>query len=145
MAVFTGEYQHQIDEKNRIRIPAKLKEKLGNDYVVTKGSDKCLFVFTKDYFENTLTPKLEALPLSNTDGRTLARDIFSSTSEIEEDKQGRFVLEQFLLRHCQIQKNVVTLGVGKRIEIWSQENYDNYLKEKKSFDESLNQLASVGF
>ena len=124
MAILTGEYHHQIDEKNRIRIPAKLKEALGTSPMIARGSNGCLFVFDES--------KTRALRL-----------MASSAAFPEEDKQGRIQLPPNLIKAAGIEKNVVTIGAYDRVEIWSEERWNAYVADgDMSFDECLRSLKN---
>lgn len=140
---FGGTYKHQLDEKNRMRLPAKLREKVGDSYVVTRGADGCLFLFSTEYFETEFAPKLEKLPLSDPNARRILRFFMSEKYDVEEDKQHRFVLPEALRNYAKIQKDLVTVGSGSRIEIWSQEAYDAY-NAFDDYDEALGALSAYG-
>lgn len=114
--MFIGEYNHGLDTKNRIIIPAKFREELGKNFVLTKGLDGCLYVYPKSQWE-VLQKKLETLPLTNKNARAFVRFFFSGAHELELDKQGRTLIPQNLLEYGQIQKEIVSIGVSNRIEI----------------------------
>ncbi|MBR2372486.1 MAG: division/cell wall cluster transcriptional repressor MraZ [Clostridia bacterium] len=140
--MFLGEYRHQIDAKNRLRVPAKLKSELGDKFVVTKGSNGCLFVFNSKTMES-LYEKLQNVPISDIAAQRSIRMLFSSASEVENDEQGRFLLPQSLKAFAKIDKNVVTVGAGTRIEIWSEEVWNEY-NSYDNFDEVLEGLGKFG-
>lgn len=140
--MFLGEYRHQIDAKNRLRVPAKLKTELGDKFVVTKGSNGCLFVFNSKTMEN-LYSKLQNVPISDVEAQKSIRMLFSAASEAENDEQGRFLLPQSLKEFAKIDKNVVTVGAGTRIEIWSEENWNKY-NSYDNFDSVLGGLEKFG-
>ena len=133
--MFFGEYKHTRDEKCRMRISAKLKRGLEKDYVITKGTNGCLFVFNKSYFETEFLEKLSSVPTFNTSAQKPIRALLSSTYEVEEDSQGRFVLPNSLKDFANINKNIVLVGAGKRIEIWSEEKWNNYMGDNQNFDD----------
>ncbi len=139
-----GEYHHTLDEKNRMRLPAKLKAKLGSDYVITKGSNGCLFVFSKEEMEKTIYEKLKSLPISDLKAQKSVRSMFSSGYEVEEDNQGRFLLPAYLKDFASISKNVVTIGVGNRVEIWDEDAWNKYNNDTESFDKILTELSQYG-
>lgn len=141
---FGGTYRHQIDEKKRARIPAKLREKLGERYCVTKGTDGCLFVYTTEYFDTVFAPRLEALPMSDPAARKLQRFFLGNRYDIEEDKQGRFVIPEELFGYAGISKNIVTQGVGDRIEMWAEERFDGS-ETLEDFDSALEALNKYNF
>ncbi len=139
--MFFGEYFHQTDEKGRLRIPSKLKNMLSKEYVITKGINNCLFVFDKVYFEQQFLAKLTAVPTFSVKGQKPIRTLLSSSFEVAEDGQGRFLLPIALKDFAKISKNVVFIGVGNRIEIWSEENWKVYNDDGISFDEIVNNLS----
>lgn len=139
-----GEFHHQLDEKNRMRLPAKLKAKLGSGYVITKGSNGCLFVFSKEEIEKTIYEKLKSLPISDIKAQKSVRSLFSSGYEVEEDNQGRFLLPTYLKDFALISKNVVTIGVGNRVEIWDEDRWNEYNGCGEGFDEILAGLSQYG-
>ena len=141
---FGGTYRHQIDEKNRMRIPAKLREKLGDEYIITRGTEGCLFVFQTKYFEEVFAPNLEKLPMSDPGVRNAQRFFLGNRYDVEEDKQGRFVIPEELLEKAKIVKNVVTKGVGDRIEIWAQEVHEQALGDL-DFNDAVNTLKQYEF
>ena len=101
--MFIGEYQHALDNKNRIIIPSKFREGLGEKFVLTKGLDGCLYVYTSSEWK-ILEEKLKTLPLTNKDARAFVRFFFSGANEIDVDKQGRALIPQNLFRICKYRK-----------------------------------------
>ena len=123
-----GEYQHTLDEKGRLFMPAKLREALGKVFYISKGLDGCLFVYDQEQwqlFEN----KLNALPMSKKEARDLRRYFFAGATEGSCDKQGRVMLPPLLRLHAGIAKDVVIVGVGNRAEIWAAERWHTYTQE----------------
>lgn len=123
--MFIGEYQHTIDPKGRIIMPSKFREGLGEKFVVTKGLDECLFVYSEEEWSN-LEEKLKSLPLANKDARAFIRFFFSGASECETDKQGRILIPSNLREFAKLDKDVVITGVSTRIEIWSKDKWETY-------------------
>ena len=121
--MFIGEYNHTIDAKGRLIVPAKYRDNLGERFYVTKGFDDCLFVYAEEDF-NILQEKIRALPLSNKESRTISRFFLGSAQEGELDKQGRILISGPLREHADLIKDVVLVGVGNHIEIWSKDRYD---------------------
>ncbi len=122
--MFMGEYNHTIDAKSRLIVPSKFRETLGDEFVVTKGLDGCLFVFDNAewaVFEETLR-KLPSL--TNPDVRKFVRFFMAGATSVEVDKMGRILIPAALKDHAALEKNIVLIGVGSRIEIWSKERYD---------------------
>lgn len=142
--MFTGEYKHAVDAKNRLSIPSKFRDKLGDVFYITKGLDHCLFVFSLSEWE-LFEQKLKALPLSNNKARAFARSFFAGASECELDKQGRVLIPQNLRSHAKIEKEVYVNGTGSRIEIWdaaSWEAYNEFLTA--NMDELAEDMESLG-
>lgn len=136
---FNGRYDHQLDAKRRIRIPAKLKAKLGDNYSITIGYDGCLWVLPEDSAED-LMDKACAREADNPKARAAKRIILEQMSSPEEDPQGRFVLSKNLIGYAKIEKDVVFIGQGDYIELWSAERYEEY---KASFaDIDLSQFIN---
>lgn len=136
--MFFGEYSHALDEKGRIRIPSKLKAGLG-EYVATKGVDNCIYIFSKSYFENEFLDSINRISAYALNGQNAVRAILSSTFEVEEDNQGRFVIPASLREFAGITKNIVSVGVGKRIEIWDEQTWKNY-NNQTSFADAIKEL-----
>ncbi|AJD27143.1 division/cell wall cluster transcriptional repressor MraZ [Clostridium botulinum] len=141
--MFIGEYNHGLDTKNRIIIPAKFREELGKNFVLTKGLDGCLYVYPKSQWE-VLQKKLETLPLTNKNARAFVRFFFSGAHELELDKQGRTLIPQNLLEYGQIQKEIVSIGVSNRIEIWSKEKWEEYNNSNIDYDSIAEQMSELG-
>ncbi len=135
-AAFKGEYSHSIDAKGRLIIPVKFRELLGEQFVVTKGFDGCLFVFAQDGWDE-FEAKLQALPMDKPEARALGRFFLSGAIDAELDKQGRILLPANLLQHAHIEKEAVVAGVGNRAEIWSKADWD-----KASTFEDVNEIAA---
>jgi MraZ protein len=138
-----GEYHHQIDEKSRIRIPAKLKDALGESPVILKGTDGCLFVYSQEAMNNMFNTKFANNDFTQADKTKALRLLTSSTVMTEEDKQGRILLPQNLIKHAGIIKNIVTIGAFDRVEIWSEERWNAYANlDSDSYDACLKKIAS---
>lgn len=135
--MFMGEYQHSIDEKGRMIIPAKFREELGDTFVITRGLDHCLFVYPIEEWK-TLEQKLKALPFTRSDARAFTRFFFSGAVESELDKQGRVNIPPNLRKHGKLEKECVVIGVSNRVEIWSREIWESYYNESA---ESFNEIA----
>lgn len=141
--MFMGEYNHAIDSKNRIIIPSKFREKLGERFVMTKGLDGCLYIYTLEEWE-ALEQKLKQLPLTNKDARAFVRFFFSGASEIELDKQGRALIPQNLIEYAEVKKEIVSIGVLTRIEVWSKEKWEDYNGSNMDFDEIAEKMNDLG-
>ena len=122
--MFMSEYNHTIDAKGRLIIPSKFREILGDEFVVSKGMDGCLYVYANEDWD-AFEQKLTSLPLTNKNARQFARFFLAGAASVELDKQGRILVPGNLREFAKLDKDVVLVGVGSRIEIWSKEQYDN--------------------
>ncbi|GLC32385.1 division/cell wall cluster transcriptional repressor MraZ [Clostridium omnivorum] len=141
--MFIGEYQHAIDTKNRMIIPSKFRDELGSNFILTKGLDGCLYAFTINEWK-VLEEKLKSLPLTSKDARAFVRFFFSGANEIEIDKQGRALIPQTLLEYAQIKKDIVSIGVSTRIEVWSKEKWEEYNNSDIDFDDIAEKMSQLG-
>ncbi|MFD1038086.1 division/cell wall cluster transcriptional repressor MraZ [Virgibacillus byunsanensis] len=135
--MFMGEYQHSIDTKGRIIVPAKFRDELGESFVVTRGLDKCLFAYPMDEWK-LLEEKLKKLPLTKKDARAFTRFFFSGAVECEVDKQGRINIPGPLRKYAVLDKDCVVIGVSNRIEFWANENWEDYFNDS---EESFSEIA----
>lgn len=135
--MFMGEFQHSVDAKGRLIIPAKLRDGLGERFIATKGLDKCLFVFPQAEFES-LSQKLRGLGMGTSAARAFNRLFFSGAVECELDPQGRILLPANLREYACIEKDCVIVGVENRVEIWAQERWAEYSEEA---DELYTEIA----
>ena len=139
-----GEFQHNIDVKGRLFMPVKLRETLGNHFIVTKGLDGCLFVYA-DAEWNKLQAKFAESPMSNQNVRAVARFFFGGAVDTEPDKQGRIMLPQSLRQHANLNKIAVILGVGSRAEIWDIDKWNDYnAKVGEDVNNIVGQLVDLG-
>ena len=118
--MFRGEYQHALDLKGRVNFPVKIREGLGERFIVTRGLDHCLFVYSGEGWAE-LEGKLRALPMSKS--RDIQRFFFASAVEVEPDKQGRILIPQNLRDYAGLEKDIIIIGVSDRAEIWSRERW----------------------
>jgi len=136
-----GEYQHTLDAKGRLFIPAKLREQLGDSFVVTKGLDDCLFVYPQEAWEE-LEQKIRQLPMSKS--RSLQRFFLSSAADVTVDRQGRIVIPSVLRSYAKLERDVVVIGVGERAELWDARRWNAYTDDLDS--ESIAQaMEELGF
>ena len=135
--MFMSEYNHTVDAKGRLIIPSKFREILGEEFVISKGMDGCLFVYANEDWK-AFEQKLTALPLINKEARQFARFFLAGAAQVEVDKQGRILLPANLREFAGLDKDVVLVGVGSRIEIWSKEKWDNAVD-----DENMDAIASA--
>ncbi|MHC5269039.1 division/cell wall cluster transcriptional repressor MraZ [Enterococcus sp. LJL98] len=142
--MFMGEFQHTIDAKGRLIMPAKLREKLGEKFVVTRGLDGCLFGYPLPEWA-LLEGKLNEMPLAKKDARTFVRFFYSAATECEIDKQGRINLPVSLRNHGNLTKSCVIVGVSNRIEIWDEERWLAFSQEaEENFDEIAESMIDFG-
>ncbi|MDB2110772.1 division/cell wall cluster transcriptional repressor MraZ [Clostridium paraputrificum] len=141
--MFIGEYQHALDSKNRMIVPSKLREELGNKFVITKGLDGCLYAYPQDEWKN-LEKKMKTLPLTNRDARSFVRFFFAGACEIEMDKQGRGLIPQNLKEYAGIEKEIVSIGVLTRVEIWSKEKWQEYNDSNVDFESIAEKMSDLG-
>ncbi len=139
-----GEYRHNLDVKGRVSVPSKFRDDLGQSFVITKGLDSCLFVYSKNEWQ-IFEEKLNTLPITNQEARAFKRFFFSGATECEVDKQGRVNIPQNLREYANLQKDVVIVGLSNRAEIWNNENWDKY-NETDSLDlsEIESQMSKLG-
>ena len=136
-----GEYQHTLDAKGRLFIPAKLREQLGDSFVGTKGLDDCLFVYPQEAWEE-LEQKIRQLPMSKS--RSLQRFFLSSAADVTVDRQGRIVIPPVLRGYAKLERDVVVIGVGERAELWDARRWNAYTDDLDS--ESIAQaMEELGF
>ncbi|MCD8371328.1 MAG: division/cell wall cluster transcriptional repressor MraZ [Clostridiales bacterium] len=128
--MFMGEYNHTVDAKGRLIVPSKFREQLGDEFVVTKGLDGCLFVYENSEWK-ALEEKLHTLPLTNANARKFSRFFLAGATTCEVDRQGRILLPAVLREFAKIDKEAVLVGVGSRIEIWSRDLWN----ESNSYDD----------
>ncbi len=142
--MFIGEYEHSVDNKGRITMPAKLKTEIGEKFVITKGLDGCLFVYSQEEWVN-FEEKLKTLPLTNKNARDFVRFFLSGAIECELDKQGRFLITSNLREYATLEKDIVIIGVGTRLEIWNREKWKKYSSDENiSADEIAENMTILG-
>jgi len=122
--MFMSQYNHTVDAKGRLIVPSKFRDQLGDEFVVTKGMDGCLFVYANEDWK-AFEEKLATLPMTNKEARMFTRFFLAGAATLEVDKQGRILLPANLREFAALEKDVVLVGVGTRIEIWSKENWEN--------------------
>ena len=131
-----GEYHHNIDDKGRLIIPSKFRNELGNQYIITKGLDKCLFVYSIDEW-NKLVKDLNTLKFTKKNVRAFERFFVGGASLNEFDKQGRISITSPLIHYANINKECVIIGVNERLEIWDKEELDKFIKENENTLEEI--------
>ncbi len=126
-----GEFHHSIDDKGRLIIPSKFRYDLGEKFIVTRGLDKCLFVYSEKEW-NKVIAKLKNLPFTKQDARKFMRFFLSGATECEFDKQGRINITSPLVSYADLKKDCVIIGVNDRLEIWSKEGWSNFLSDNEN-------------
>ncbi len=139
--MFTGEYNHTIDAKGRIIVPAKYRDELGSVFVVTVGLDGCLFIYTKERWDD-IAERIGEVP-GKAKVRNLQRCIMSSAEYVEVDKQGRILIPIKLRKYAALEKDVVFAGINKKIEVWNKDRWDE-INNFSDINEAAEQLAEFG-
>lgn len=132
-----GEYRHNIDAKKRVAIPAKFRKVIGREAVITKGQEKCLFVYPMSEWKK-VAEKLSELPTGSADSRNFVRIFLSGAVDVEIDALGRVLIPDYLKEFAGLNEKVVIAGVYKRLEIWNEENWDTY---KETIEKQTDMLA----
>jgi MraZ protein len=142
--MFIGEYNHNLDEKGRLAIPAKFRALLKKGGVVTKGLDNCLFLYTKDQWEK-IAQKLAALPISQAKARAFSRHLLAGAMDLEFDSQGRVTLPEYLRDFSGLKKSVIVAGLYNHLEIWDKNKWNDYKKEsEKNSNAIAEELGELG-
>lgn len=131
MDMFVGEYHHNIDDKGRIVMPSKFRTELKDKFIIARGLEKCLYVYSLDDW-NKLVSKLNTLPFTKKDARTFIRSFFSGATFCEFDNQGRTCITSPLVSYAGLTKECVIIGANDRIEIWDKSAWENVLLENEA-------------
>ncbi|MEK7542790.1 MAG: division/cell wall cluster transcriptional repressor MraZ [Patescibacteria group bacterium] len=139
-----GEYKHTVDEKGRIAVPVKFRSNVSSGAIITRGLDRCLFVFGLKEWE-VLAQKLVALPLAQANSRAFSRLMLAGATDVKLDVQGRILVPDYLREYAQVKKHVVVAGVYSRFEIWDAELWNTYKSRTESAsDEIAEKLGELG-
>lgn len=142
--MFIGEFQHNLDQKGRVAIPAKFRKDFEDGLIVTRGIDKCLFIFSKSEW-NKLAEKLSELPLAQANSRAFARLMFSGAVDEDLDNQGRILIPDYLRNYASLKKQLVINGLFNRLEIWDKNIWQDYKnKTENSSEEIAEKLSQLG-
>lgn len=142
--MFIGEYQHSIDPKGRLAVPVKFRAKLSSGAVVTRGLDKCLFLYACEEWEK-IAEKLANLPLSKANARAFARLMLAGAMEVDIDKQGRINLPKYLMSYAKLSKEAIVAGLYSRLEIWNPADWKEYKdKAEEGSSEIVEELGELG-
>ena len=134
--MFMGEYHHNIDDKGRLIIPSKFRDDLGSKFIVTRGLEQCLFVYSKEEWDNIIN-KLKELPFTSKAARSFMRMFLSGATECELDKNGRINISIPLTNYAELEKECVIIGVNDRLEIWSLSKFNNF------FDDNIENFSEI--
>ncbi len=139
--MFMGEFHHTLDEKGRIILPSKIRFELGENFIVTRGLDNCLYVYSEDGWNNIIN-KYKELP-NTKDARNFMRFFLSGATQNNTDKQGRLNISQSLIKYASLNKECIIIGVNDHLEIWSEENWNRFMEEnEESFTDIADNLFS---
>ncbi len=139
-----GEFKHNLDQKGRVSIPAKFRQKFAEGLILTRGIDQCVFGFPKPEWEKVVN-KITNLPLSQANARAFARLMLSGAFEAEIDNQGRVLIPEVLRKYAHLEKRVVIVGMHNRIEIWDEKKWEEYKKQsEENSQEIAERLSDLG-
>lgn len=142
--MFLGEYKHTVDVKGRLAVPSKFRQKLSTGAIITRGLDKCLFVFDLKEWEK-LAAKLISLPIAQSNSRAFARLMLAGASDANIDSQGRILVPDYLRKYASLNKQVVIAGLYNRIEIWDSAAWHDYkVKTEAESDEIAEKIGELG-
>ncbi|MFA5108951.1 MAG: division/cell wall cluster transcriptional repressor MraZ [Patescibacteria group bacterium] len=142
--MFIGEYNHNLDDKGRLAIPAKFRAILKKGAVVTKGLDNCLFLYSKEQFEK-IAQKFASLPISQAPARAFMRHMLAGAMDVEFDNQGRVTLPEYLREFSNVKKSVIIAGLYNHLEIWNETAWNKYKSEaEKNSNAIAAELGNLG-
>lgn len=142
--MFIGEYSHSIDPKKRLAIPSKFRSELKNKVVVTRGLDKCLFIYPMRVWEE-LAKKLGTLPMGESGTRSFIRLMLAGAVDVDFDRQGRVLIPDYLKEYAGLDRNVIIAGLFNRLEVWDENRWNEYKQSaEKNTDEIAEQLGRLG-
>ena len=137
-----GEYQHSLDTKGRVNFPVKIREQIGERFTITRGLDRCIFVYSDEGWRQ-LEEKLSEMPMSK--ARDLQRFFFGPSVDVEPDKQGRVLIPQTLRDYAKLEKDIIIVGAGKRAEIWDKDRWmqklDEITEKSDKMDETMDEMG----
>ena len=139
-----GQYEHTIDNKKRLALPAKFRGELGDKIIITRGIENCLVVYTEKEWQ-IMSGKLSSLPISQIEARSFARIILAGAMEVSLDKLGRILIPDYLKDYAGLKKNVVICGLSTRLEVWDETKWETYKKKaEKDVNELVSKLGPLG-
>ena len=139
-----GEYHHNIDEKGRLIIPSKFREEIGKEFIITRGLDGCLFIYSMSKWDKIVS-KLQTLPFTKKDARTFNRFFLSSATVCEFDRQGRINIPSNLINYANIKKECTIIGVNDRLEVWASDNFSSLIEENLTAIDEVAENLFEGF
>lgn len=143
--MFIGEYTYSLDTKRRLGIPAKIRKSLGKKAVITRGLDKCLFLFSTSEWDK-LAERLSQLPMSKADARGLARIMLAGATDVIIDSLGRILIPDYLKKYAGLKKKAIITGISNRVEIWDEMLWEDYkTKAEKDMGDMAERLTEIGF
>lgn len=142
--MFMGSYSHNIDSKGRVIIPAKMREQLGEQFVITRGFDECVAIYSMEEWEQVMQ-RLSELPSTQKSARRLKRMFLSYAVEVEPDKQGKVIIPSALRDMAHLDKEVLVVGQENHIEIWNEDSWNNYIgdDDEMSFEEAAEAIEGL--
>jgi len=142
--MFIGEYSHCVDTKKRLALPSKFRKDLGKNIVVTRGLDKCLFVYPMKTWKE-LAEKLGTMPIGEASTRSFVRLMLAGATDVNSDAQGRILLPEYLKEYAGVKKDVIVAGLFNRLEIWDEAKWNTYKENaEKNTDEIAENLGKLG-
>jgi MraZ protein len=142
--MFLGEYQHNLDLKGRMALPAKFRSELKKGAIITRGIDECLFVFGKNEWQK-LADKLVALPLTQSNSRAFVRLMMAGAAEAPIDSQGRVLIPDYLKKYARLNREAIVIGLYSRVEIWDKRVWEKYkYRTEKQSERIAEQLKELG-
>ena len=142
--MFIGEYTHNLDEKGRLAVPKKFRSDLSRGVVITRGLDRCLFVYTLDEWKD-IAGKLAALPFSQSNSRAFSRLMLAGAMDVSVDKQGRVSIPEYLREFAGLKKEVIVAGLYNRLEIWDESAWRTYTEQTENeSNEIAEQMSELG-
>lgn len=143
--MFLGEYEHTLDDKGRLTLPARFREAFAGGCVVTRGMDGCLVVYTREAWDRFVSVRLEGLDPFSREARQMARFLFAGAAEAEPDRQGRVMIPPVLVGHAKLDREVVVAGVRDHVEIWDRATWRAHLEDVEGSAELVaERLAAQG-
>lgn len=130
---FVGEFEHNIDAKNRLFIPSRFREALGETFIICKAPEKCLFIYSEEGWADATSP-LEAAETTSAEQRQMQRQVYRGSALVEVDKQGRITVPKRFREYANLEKEVTIVGVGKRIEVWNTDLWEETFEAGESLE-----------